>query len=239
MLNEERRQHLLATISPLDESTVGLLELCTAGVELTEVSGAGIMLMTGGEPQATLCATNSLSELIEELQFTYGEGPCVDAHQQRVPIVEPDLVAPETSRWAAFSREAVVGGVRAVFGFPIHVGPVHFGALNLYRETAGPLTETQHADAVIVADSSARTIIATQAEAGPGALGAEFEVGTALRHVVHQASGMVAVQLGVDVTDALVRMRALAFSQHRLVVDVANDIVTRRVRLTDDDLPDS
>lgn len=89
-----------------------------------------------------------------------------------------------------------------------------------------------------MADSSARTIIATQTGAAPGGLGAELEAGTTLRFVVHQATGMVAVQLGVGVTEALVRLRAFSFAQNRLVVDVATDIVARRLKLTDDDTPD-
>ncbi len=239
VLNEDRRRQLLVSIVPDDGRTAGLVELCTAGVELVEVSGAGIMLMTGDEPQAALYATNPVSELIEELQFTYGEGPCIDAHNHGVPVAEADLADPVVQRWAAFSRGAVAGGVRAVFGFPIQVGSVRLGALNLYRNVAGPLTATQHADALVVADSSARTIIATQIDAAPGALGAELEAGTALRLVVHQATGMVAVQLGVGVTEALVRLRAFAFAQSRLVADVAADVVARRVRLTNDDTPHS
>lgn len=125
-----------------------------------------------------------------------------------------------------------------MFGFPIQVGTVRLGALNLYRDVAGPLTTTQHADALAVADASARTIIATQAAAAPGALGAELEAGTKLQFVVHQATGMASVQLGVDVAEALVRLRAHAFAQNRLVVDVAEDVVARRLRLSiDDDAP--
>ena len=231
--NEDRRQQLLAFITPPDGRTVRLKELCTAGVEITEVSGAGIMLMTGDEPRAALCVTDMVSELIEELQFTFGEGPCIDAHHLCVPVSEPDLAAPVVPRWAAFSRGAVEGGARAVFGFPIQIGSVQLGALNLYRNVPGPLTTTQHDDALVVADSSARTIIAAQAEATPGSLGVELQPGTALRFVVHQATGMVAAQLGVGVDEALVRLRAYAFSRDMLITDVAEDVVARRVRLSD------
>ena len=234
MLSPDRRQALLASIDRSDGRTVDLLELCSAGAELTEVSGASIMLMTGDEPQAALCCTDAVSELIEEFQFTYGEGPCIDAHHHRRPVLEPDLAEPATSRWPAFSRAAVQAGARAVFGFPIHVGPVQLGALNLYRTTAASLTTTQHDDAAAVADSSARVIIATQTNATPGSLGVELEPGAALRFVVHQATGMVAAQLDVTVAEALVRLRAYAFAHDQLIVDVAEDVVARRTRLSVD-----
>lgn len=235
MLSQDRRHALLASIEPSHGRTVDLLTLCTAGVELTEVSGASIMLMTGDQPQAALCSTDAVSELIEEFQFTYGEGPCIDAHHHRRPVLEPDLAEPTTSRWPAFSRAAVQAGARAVFGFPIHVGPVQLGALNLYRTTAASLTTTQHDDATAVADSSAHTIVATQTNAPPGSLGVELAPGAALRFVVHQATGMVAAQLDVTVAEALVRLRAYAFAHDQLIVDVAEDVVARRTRLAVDD----
>lgn len=235
MLDEDRRRHLLDRIVPTDGRTLGMLELCTSGVEIAEVSGAGIMLMRGDEPHAALCVTDPVSELIEELQFTFGEGPCIDAHGLRVPVLEPDLASPVVPRWVAFSRAAVAGGARAVFGFPIRIGEIRLGALNLYRDVPGPLTDTQYHDAVIVADSSARSIIATQADATPGSLGTAVEPGTALRFVVHQATGMIASQMDVGVDEALVRLRAYAFARDRLITDVAEDVVARRVRFTDHD----
>ena len=126
-----------------------------------------------------------------------------------------------------------------MFGFPIHVGPVQLGALNLYRTSAGPLSPTQHDDAAVVADSSARMIVETQSNATPGALGTQLQPGAALRFVVHQATGMVAAQLGVSASEALVRLRAYAFAHDRLIVDVAEDVVARRTRLGGDDRHDA
>ena len=65
-----------------------------------------------------------------------------------------------------------------------------------------------------------------QTGADHGALGVELEAGSNLRLVVHQATGMVAEQLGITVTEALIRLRAYAFAQDRALTDVANDVVT-------------
>ena len=54
-----------------------------------------------------------------------------------------------------------------------------------------------------------------QTGADPGTLGVELEAGTNFRLVVHQATGMVAEQLGISVTEALIRLRAHAFTQDR------------------------
>ena len=201
------------------------------------MSGAGIMLLTGNLPQGSICTTNAVSALIEELQYTLGEGPCIDAHRLHTPIIEPDLAHPEAPRWTEFARSAVDAGARAVFGFPIAIGDVHVGALNLYRDRPGPLSDDQHADAVTMAGVAARSIIGMQADAVPGTLAPGLEAAGNFRFIVHQAAGMVAAQLEIPVAEALLRLRAHAFSTERLVSDVADDVVARRLRFepTDDD----
>src|SRR5882762_6051212 len=108
--------------------------LCEVSTDIIGMSGAGIMLMSGDVPRGSVCTTNDVSALIEQLQYALGEGPCVDAHNQDRPVLEPDLAHPATPRWLAFSAPAVEAGVRAVFGFPLQVGAVRLGALNLYRD---------------------------------------------------------------------------------------------------------
>lgn len=209
--------------------------LCAVCVEVTAMSGAGIMLMAGDLPQGSVCTTNDVSALIEDLQYTYGEGPCVDAYRLDHPIDEPALANPSQPRWPAFTPAAVAAGADAVFGFPVGLGGVRLGALNLYRDRPGPLTADQHADALVMSDVAARVMIGMQADALPGSIAIDLEIGANFQFVVHQAAGMVTVQLGVGVSEALVRLRANAFANGRLVADVAVDVVERRLRFDDHD----
>src|SRR6266550_5598205 len=114
--------------------------LCRGCVKIIGVDGAGVMLMSGDIPRGSLCSTNEVSHLIEELQYTLGEGPCVDAYQQDKVVTEPDLAEPVTRRWVAFTPPVLRAGVRALFGFPLRIGTVRLGALNLYRDRPGPLS---------------------------------------------------------------------------------------------------
>ena len=50
------------------------------------------------------------------------------------------------------------------------------------------------------------------------------------RLVVHQATGMIAAQLGATPSDALARLRAAAFERGSSIYDIAQDVVERRVR---------
>ena len=194
------------------------------------MSGAGVMLMSGDVPRGSLCTTNKVSALIEQLQYDLGEGPCVDAHNQDRPVLEPDLAHPATPRWMAFSGPAVEAGVRAVFGFPLQVGAVRLGALNLYSDRPGALSDDQHADALVMADVAAQAVLVLQADAPPGKLAAELEAGADFHYVVHQASGQVAAQLDISVGQALIRLRGHAFGNNRPLREVAEDVVAGRLR---------
>src|SRR5688500_4456017 len=98
------------------------------------MTGAGLMLTFGDVPRGSLCTSDAVSATIEELQFTLGEGPCVDAYSSGRAVTEPDLGAPLRPRWSAFTPAAVDAGARAVFGFPMQIGVTRLGALNLYRD---------------------------------------------------------------------------------------------------------
>ena len=194
------------------------------------MTGAGIMLMDGEIPRGSLCTTNDVSARIEQLQYDLGEGPCVDAFNFDRPVLEPDLVTPTTPRWLAFTEGAVAVGVRAVFGFPLQVGAVRLGALNVYRDRAGPLDDEHHAEALVMAEVAAEAVLLLQAGAPVGQLAAELETGAEFQYVVHQASGMVAAQLEVSVVQALIRRRAHAFGNGVALTDVAHVVVARKLR---------
>jgi GAF domain-containing protein len=232
---EDRLLRVLSRLHTCSGRVPVTTRLCVVSAEITAVSGAGVMLIADDRPQGSVCTSDAVSALIEELQFTLGEGPCIDAHRDHRPVSEPDLADPAVTRWSAFAAAAVDAGARAVFGFPVELGPVSVGALDLYRNRPGPLTTDQQADAEILARVAARAIVATQAGATPGEISAELEAGADFRLVVHQAAGMVSVQLGVPVDEALIRLRAHAFRHDRSVAEVARDIIERLLRFDDPD----
>ena len=229
----DRLLAILAKLSAGSTTEPDPARLCEVCADVALMTGAGIMLMTGDTQQGSVCSSNAVSALIEELQYTLGEGPCVDAHTEDRPVFESDLADPAVTRWFAFTPPAVAAGARAVFGFPLQFGGVRLGALNLYRDQPGPMTEDQYADSLVLAGLAGQAVLAMQAHASPGRLATELEEGANFRFVVYQASGMVAVQLGVSVAEALIRLRAYAFGNDRPLTDVAEAVVARTLRLDD------
>jgi hypothetical protein len=86
----------------------------------------------------------------------------------------------------------------------------------------------------VMATLLTETVLSLQDAAPPGELASGLEDVVASRAEIHQASGMVSVQLQIPVTEASVRIRAHAFAIGSPVSVVAADIVARRLRLSDD-----
>jgi GAF domain/ANTAR domain len=204
--------------------------LCSACAKVAEVSGAGVVLILHGRALGTVCSSDSTTEAVEEVQFTLGEGPCVDAFRSQAPVLVPDLAGPGGSRWPGFRTGALAEGIQAVFGFPMLVGSVCIGALNLYHRRSGALTDEQVADAMVIAHVAGRTVLSWQSVAGMGSLAWQLEHVPAHRAVVHQATGMISVQGGVAVDDAVILLRAYSFAEDRPISTVAAEVVDGRLR---------
>lgn len=201
------------------------------------VTGAGISVVTTAGVRAVVCATDEVSARIEELQFTLGEGPCVDAANDGVPILVADLQHPGdllVELWPGFMDGAAAVAVRAVFAFPLRIGAIHLGALDLYRDRPGPLPDVDLSAALVAADAAAIALLEVDAT-GPGAFVDDAKARSAYQLQVHQATGMVQVQLGIPTQEAFVMLRARAFSTDRPMLEVAQDVVERRLRFSPDD----
>jgi hypothetical protein len=205
--------------------------LCLACVDVLGVSGAGLVLMSGGRSLDFIGVSDRRSDAVEQMEYTLGEGPCVSAFHTKVPVFDADLADEKTPRWPEFRRGALAVGVRAAFGFPLLIDRICIGALNLYHDQSGALTDDQVADALVVAKCASRSVLAWQADAPPGTLAWQLESASNRRVEVHQATGRISVQVGISLDDALVLLRAYAFSHDRPVDEVAADVAAGRLRL--------
>ena len=149
------------------------------------------------------------------MEYTVGEGPCVSAYRTKVPVFDADLADEGSARWPEFRRGALAAGVQATFGFPLLIERICIGALNLYHDRPGALSEDQAADALVVAAYASRSVLAWQADAPPGTVAWQLANISNNRVEIHQATGRISVQVGVSLDDALALLRAYAFSHDR------------------------
>jgi hypothetical protein len=208
------------------------VRLCSAASKLLDAAGVGVSLGTSGALDAnllqTVCATDRGQDG-EALQFDLGEGPSYTAHRTGWPAQVPDLERDDT--WPAFAEAAAGVGLRAVFAFPLRSGSIGLGALTLYQHVAGELTSEQYADALVVSRFALNLFTSLQAGRPPDELDQVFTDSLSNSVEVHQASGVVSVQLGITVGAALAVLRAHAFAEGSTLAEVATQVVDRRLKL--------
>ncbi|MDT7796757.1 MAG: hypothetical protein QOI78_190 [Actinomycetota bacterium] len=206
--------------------------VCRAFVRLLPVDGAAVSVMADEGHREVVYTSDTVSSALAELQFTLGEGPCFEAYSLGGPVLYPDLAGGLPPAWPVFAAQSPEQPVAALFTFPLQIGVVRVATLDTYRATPGSLTADELATALQVADIAALAL--------SGLLGGDrwldgdgrWMEGAGMRHrEVHQATGMLIVQLDLPAAEALARMRAYAFGHGLALRDVAADIVTGRLRL--------
>jgi hypothetical protein len=128
----------------------GADRLCEVCVEQLGVDGAALSLLHRGVSRGTLGSSSPLGRQLDELQFTFGEGPCLEAVTGSQPVLADDLQRVDETRWPAFVHALTTLGVRAVFALPVSIDNVNVGALDLFRNTAGRLKDFWPIDCVLL-----------------------------------------------------------------------------------------
>jgi hypothetical protein len=141
-------------------------------------------------------------------------------------VIEPDIQRAPLGSWPAFVDAIQDTSVRAMFAFPLLLGPINLGVIDLYSDAVGTLRTDHEKTAEALAEAASRRLlhdILARLERDPSLdeAGTEFS-----RRRIHQATGAVIAQLGVSAQDAALVIRAHAFATSRPVRDVADDILT-------------
>jgi hypothetical protein len=211
---------------------VAIHHVCVACAAAVQASGVGLYLRGELGLCEPLYVTSPVSEQVAELQVMLGEGPGTEALGEDHPVLV-SAVGSDSSvlRWPA----AVAAGVLAMFAFPLVMGAISVGALEIHRGREGGLSAAELAEALLFADAALPRVLdhlsgpGTIEEAGLPSSGFEYRWAE-----VHQATGMVSVQLDSDLTAAFLRLRAHAYLTGRRLSQVANDVVERKLMFDPD-----
>lgn len=238
-MNADRRMRLWSlVVEHAQGGPVAIEHVCAAVMAATSVDGAAVTVVLSTGPRETVYASDQVASDVEELTLTLGEGPGVDAAAGG-PALVADLTAPDClARWPVFAPAAAHTGVRAVFALPLQVGAVRIGVMDLYRAQPGGLGAEQLAVALVFADTACALLLDAAQRDRPRPDGRWPERAGLHHPEVHQATGMIIVQLGVTAAVALIRLRAYAYSHDRRLRDVAVDVIARRLRFDPDPDPD-
>jgi hypothetical protein len=235
-MGTNRHLDLLVAINEIaraGEEPAGVRHVCLACRNGLNAVAVTVYLAGTAQP---LEVAGPAGDEMAELQATVGEGPVSEAMRQNQPVFAPDLADRwSASRWPVFAPAAVEAGVTAIFVIPLTLGAIALGALEICRDVDGPLSPDELADALLFADTATTLLLGRRAT--PAALDGADLWGTEPERrwgVVHQATGMVSVQLDADLGEAFLRLRAHAYVTGLRLSEVAADVVARRLRFTPD-----
>lgn len=221
------------TLAGLGDPATQVTELPFSFLAVLPVTGASVSTLGGFLGSQTVASTDKASAWLDELQFDLGEGPCWDAMRLARPVMEPHLLSPQgADRWPAFGRAAQSGAVASIFAFPLTVGNLRFGAIDLYSVAPLTLDHVQTTRATALADVIARRVLRDRIS--------ELDVTDdsllppLSRRTVHQATGMVLAQLDIAAEDARLLLHSRAFATDCTVMAVAEDVLSGRIVFTRD-----
>lgn len=202
-------------------------DLC--GPFLTALPVTGASVSTLGDPlgSSTVCSSDARAARLDEIQIDLGEGPCWDALSLDQPILAPDLQTAANERWPVASTALRETGLEAVFAFPLRYGRLGLGAVDLYADDHAGLSGDDVAHASALAEVAARHVLHRALRRLD--LDLDEPIDAYSRREVHQASGMVSVQLSITVEDALLVLRGHSFAVTKSLREVAAEVVSRRL----------
>jgi GAF domain-containing protein len=209
--------------------------LCAPFLSVLPVTGVSISVLGGIAGPGTVCSSDREATRLDELQFDLGEGPCWQALASRRPVLTEDIRAKRPAdAWPSLVRALDDVPITGVFAFPLSVGSLGIGAVDLYTENPARLHEADVADAVTLAGFAAWQVLRRVLDDQDSEEDSRDGAPESSRREFHQATGMVLAQMGVPASDAALLIRGHAFSTGRSVLEVSRDIVARHLVFSDD-----
>jgi GAF domain-containing protein len=220
-----------SAMARLESGVGGPREYSAPFLDVFPVTGAAVSTLGDFLGTETLSATDDRAARLDELQFDLGEGPCWDALRLSRPVLAPDVNNPQTF-WPAFSPALREQQVSSIFAFPLVVGSLRIGAVDLYSLDPVTLHESHARQASAMADVIGRKVL-RHALASVDV--EEHPVSAYSRRLIHQATGMVLAQLELSADDARLVIHGHAFAVGKTMKEVAQDVLDGRLSFSHGD----
>ena len=255
------RAELGAAIASAPSGLATADQLCNACVDLLGVDGAAISVVFDGASQGTYGSSSEASRRLDEYQFTFGEGPCLDATAADAVVSAPDLDTAAEHRWPAYTEAVLGDGIGAVFALPVRLTSACIGVLDLFRLRPGPFEGDELAGGMLAAELAVLPLLALMNQVNDDQDAHDSNSDDIDRHdsvsgrprgdstdqgaseppmemdrvEVYQATGILIAQLDVDAPEALARLRAHAVATGATASEVAREILDQGLELERDD----
>ncbi len=197
-----------------------LSDVTTAALELIPgADTAGVLLIGKGGKWDSVAGTDDLPHRLDELQMTFGEGPCVEAALDEVIVRTDDFR--EEARWPKYSAAVVDIGVLSGVSFKLYTANRTAGALNLFAFKAHAFDGESETLGTVLAAHAAAAILASRE-------GEELQSAVSTRDRIGQAKGIIMERYDVDDVRAFEMLRKLSQDSNTRLVDIAQRVIDTR-----------
>jgi transcriptional regulator with GAF, ATPase, and Fis domain len=197
-------------------------QLVSMTKRLLEVDGAGLMLMDADGLLRWAAASDQQAQQMEQAQEEVAQGPCTDAFWQRAPVPVSDVTREGQEEIASVLLDA---SFKAALSVPVEVGGGPIGTLDAYQRGARNWNESEVSALQACAGVVANLLAHAAAAHTQGRLARQLQVAFQQRIVIEQGKGALMEREGLDAASAFERLRGVARSERRTVVDVARDVL--------------
>ncbi|MFD0043757.1 GAF and ANTAR domain-containing protein [Pseudarthrobacter scleromae] len=237
MVTKSRAERVSAAFVRITDTLVAdydvldlLHALVEATVDLLDAAAAGLLLADPHGELQLLASTSERSQLVEILQLRAGSGPCVESYSTGTLVVVEDIAA-LTGRWPEFQAAALSQGFRSVHALPMRVHGRTIGAMGLFGENPGGLTEEDVAIGQALVDVATISILQERTIRESAIVNEQLQRALNSRVLIEQAKGVIAYTSRVDMDEAFKRLRSFARSNNQTLNDTATQVIEQTLRL--------
>ena len=229
MISTDRLTHLFVEVADTlvdDFDLVDFLQnLTDHAAAISGADAVGLMLADQDGRLRFMASSNETGEMLELLQLQNAEGPCLDCFIGKRPVINADLAA-ASERWPRFAPSALAAGFRSVHAFPMRLRDTVIGALNLFGRAQSEFAEDEVRVVQAMADVATIALLQERSIARSDALTGQLQGALNSRVLLEQAKGAFAQREGTSPEEAFTRLRARARSNHRRLIDVAEEVLS-------------
>lgn len=170
----------------------------------------------------TPTTTDDLVYELDQVQYRFDEGPCVEALKTNRPV---SFRVDEGDPYPRFAEAAASKFVSAVMSTPMSVGGKGIGALNMYSGTVPAFPKEQMETAQMFAEQAAVVLANGLAYDNSTTLNVRLQEALLSRDVIGQAKGLIMAQEGCGSEEAFGRLRLQSQRENRKLRTIAQEIV--------------
>ncbi|MEO5653070.1 MAG: GAF and ANTAR domain-containing protein [Marmoricola sp.] len=197
--------------------------LCDAAVELIDGCDHASLMFRRKARVTTTAASDDVARQVDDFERAAGQGPCIDAIDESEPDQHfcPDLTV--GSKWPGIARRVLEETpVRGMAGFRIRLQDGKVGALNVFSDTAGALTEHSMNQASMLT-AFASVALAAQ-ERGEEA--STLRRGLESNREIGKAIGLMMALHGIDDEAAFGMLSTVSQEMNIKLADVAAKVIS-------------